>query len=410
MTTKKLLLQTLALTLLVSAFLLFATGNLSQKNAYGSEICLQKPWNVDVKVKCDGDVVRYNLDENLTGNEAENVFFGRDAKLRLLSEVKQMQLPFEAVCDYFLPNFYKKVVAHFAYVECDRVDASVSFDGTFSYAKGQDGKKIDCDKLLVDVLAAAGKNATVNLPLIVDKAVTVDFLRRNTVLKGRFVTSFATSGANRSFNIEKCVKRLNGTVVGVGEKFSFNDIVGPRTKECGYKNAVVISDGKYVDGFGGGVCQVSTTLYNALLLGGFVPRAHRHTLVSGYVKPGFDAMVSYGTTDLSFVNDTDMPVYIGATTKNRQIVFCVYGVSNEYRIERESEFERVPFETRYVSDETLGGGEQKVLVRGSDGVKSKSYLCYYDGETLVKRVLLRKDEYKKVDKVIAVPLQTDLDA
>ena len=109
MTTKKLLLQTLALTFLVSAFLLFATDNLSQKNAYGSEIYLQKPWNVDVKVKCDGDVVRYNLDENLTGNEAENVFFGRDAKLRLLSEVKQMQLPFEAVCDYFLPNFYKNL-------------------------------------------------------------------------------------------------------------------------------------------------------------------------------------------------------------------------------------------------------------------------------------------------------------
>ena len=218
---------------------MFATDNLSQKNAYGSEIYLQKPWNVDVKVKCDGDVVRYNLDENLTGNEAENVFFGRDAKLRLLSEVKQMQLPFEAVCDYFLPNFYKKVVAHFAYIECDRVDASVSFDGTFSYAKGHDGKKIDCDKLLADVLAAAGKNATVNLPLIVDKAVTVDFLRRNTVLKGRFVTSFATSGANRSFNIEKCVKRLNGTAVGVGEKFSFNDIVGPRTESMSTALAAV---------------------------------------------------------------------------------------------------------------------------------------------------------------------------
>ena len=85
----------------------------------------------------------------------------------------------------------------------------------------------------------------------------------------------------------------------------------------------------------------------------------------------------------------------------------MYGAPNEYRIERESESERVPFETRYVSDKTLGCGEQKVLVRGSDGVKSKSYLCYYDGETLVKRVLLRKDEYKKVDKVIAVPLQTD---
>lgn len=372
---------------------------------YGVVSCgnlLACPWDVDVEVRYGNDVCSYKLSDNLYDGCPECVYYGGIAKAEFVSNAKEMQLPFEAVCQYVLPRF-SDVVGHFAYVECDRRDAVVEFDGQFSYTEGNDGISIDKYGLLMNVVACAGKTTEVRLPVLTDKAVTVQELKSNTALKGKFTTNYSSSGANRCFNIQKCAKSLNGTIVEAGAKFSFNEVVGPRTEACGYKNAVVISNGNYVEGVGGGVCQVSTTLYNALLLANFVPSAHRHSLVSGYVAAGFDAMVSYGSTDLTFTNDTDMPLYIAARAQNKQITFSVYGVPNKYRVERQSDVVREPYSTVYVTDNGLAEGEQKTITHGSDGVKSKSYLLYYEGDKLANKLLLRTDVYKKVDRVVAVP-------
>ncbi|MCH5152519.1 MAG: VanW family protein [Clostridiales bacterium] len=368
------------------------------------------PWNVQFTVEYKGDVVAYNLQKEIKGLEAQaekrGFYLGRKAKGELYRQLLGTGVDEVAVYEYLLPNF-SKLLSHFNYVNCARQDASVTFGKNgFCYANGRNGVKINAQKLFEQALRSNGKQLRLTLPLTVDKAVTVTELKQNTVLKSTFTTTYANSAANRCYNIAKAADAIDGTTVGVGETFSFNDIVGDRTVERGYKLSKVILDGNYTEGVGGGVCQVSTTLYNALLLAGFVPHAVQHSLISSYVKAGFDAMVSYGSADLTFTNNTNHPIYIAATTQGKSVTFTVYGEPNVYRIERVSVEERDKFSTTYVVDtdkypDLIYTDQTKVVTSGSDGVKTQSYLKYYQGEQLVETKLIRKNSYKRVDQVIA---------
>ncbi len=391
---------------LIVALAVFAGAFVCEK-AYAAQTY---PWNVTVDVVYRGDVFRYDLRTQCgkLRDEAERRGFylcerpRRDLCARLLNA----GLPREAVYNYLLPDF-DGILRHFGYVETRREDAAVSFGKQgFCYRNGRDGASINADKLFDEMLRSDGRLITVQLPVTVDRALTAEELSRNTVLRGSFVTSYANSGANRCHNIARAAESVNGVTVEAGETFSFNETVGDRTEANGYRTAKVIRDGGYTDGVGGGVCQVSTTLYNALLLAGFVPKAVRHSLVSSYVKAGFDAMVSYGSADLTFVNDTDHPLYISATTVGKTVRFDVYGEPNPYKIVRESTEQREKFATEYVVDrqkypELIYTDQTKVVVSGSDGVKTKSYLKYYLDGKLVQTKLIRTDSYKRVDAVIA---------
>lgn len=368
-------------------------------SAQADSIC---PWSLCVTITNGADSCLYDYESNLR-QVTDATYLGRVGKMRLYDELTKLGLSEDAVYEYVLPGF-GNILKHFSYVEQPRIDASVSVaNGKFCYKTGQNGVEIDKKTLFCTLALKTGKICSVELPTKTDVATTVSDLKKITVLKGEFSTSFANSGANRKHNIALCASKLNGVVILPDERFSFNDVVGARTLANGYKNAVVISDGNYVEGVGGGVCQVSTTLYNALLLANFVPSAHRHTLVSSYVLPGFDAMVAYGTTDMTFVNDTEHPLYIFASTQNNRILFRVYGEPNKYRVERQSDVTRTPFDTIFVDsvDPQLVYDDQfKVVKNGSDGVISKSYLLLYEDDKLVEKRLIRTDNYKRVDKIV----------
>ncbi|MCH5157387.1 MAG: VanW family protein [Clostridiales bacterium] len=368
------------------------------------------PWNVRFTVEYEGDTVSYNLSKEIIGLEKQadkrGFYLGINGKRNLYNHLASLGLPEVAVYEYMLPNF-SRVLAHFGYVNCERVDSTVVFDKKgFNYTKGHNGVEIDAKTLFEKALSSNGYNKHLTLPLAIDKAVTVSELKQNTVIKSTFTTNYVNSGANRCYNIAKAADALNGVTIDVGETFSFNAIVGDRTEARGYKQSKVILDGNYTEGVGGGVCQVSTTLYNALLLAGFIPKATQHSLISSYVKAGFDAMVSYGSADLTFVNDTDHPIYIASSTQGKSVTFTIYGQPNIYRIERESVETRDKFETVYVVDankypELIYTDQTKVVTSGSDGVKTQSYLKYYQGDKLVETKLIRKNSYKRVDQVIA---------
>lgn len=396
---KKLVILTLTLALSVSVFVC--------RQAFAESVA---PWNVRFDVEYGGDTFRYDLSENVCGleSQAEQRLFwhGVKQKRKLYRELVQMGLPTDAIYDYILPGF-GKVADHFAYVCRNKIDAVVQFGKNgFTYRKSQDGVEINVKKLFETALSSCGKTLRISLPITTYKACTAEELKQYTLCRGTFSTSYASGSANRCHNVERAAAAVNGVTVGVGETFSFNATVGERTEANGYKTSKVIMDGNYADGVGGGVCQVSTTLYNALLLAGFVPKAVQHSLVSSYVKPGFDAMVSYGTADLTFVNDTDHPVYIAAETRRKQLTFTVYGEANPFRIVRESVETRDKFAVNYIVDknkypELVYTDQTKVVVGGSDGVKTKSYLNYYLGDKLVDRKLIRTNSYKRVDAVIA---------
>jgi len=142
-------------------------------------------------------------------------------------------------------------------------------------------------------------------------------------------TNYKNSNANRSENIRLSAAAINGTVIMPGEVFSFNDVVGDRTAQNGFKTAKEIIGDKVVDGIGGGVCQASTTLYNAILKTDIISlERYQHSLKSSYIGAGLDATVAYGILDYRFKNTYAYPIYIESSAYNKNVTFSIYSNSS----------------------------------------------------------------------------------
>ena len=147
---------------------------------------------------------------------------------------------------------------------------------------------------------------------------------------GSYSTSYGTSTANRCANIARAASLINGTVVAPGEVFSFNDTVGHRTKENGFYTAKEYVDGQSVDGIGGGTCQVSSTLYSAVLYADMnIVERLNHMMTVGYIPLGQDATVADGGVDFKFRNSSDYPVKVSAYTSGATITVSIIGTAWE---------------------------------------------------------------------------------
>ena len=212
-----------------------------------------------------------------------------------------------------------------------------------------------------------------------------------------YTTYFNQNEGGRCENIAIAASLIDGiTIQGYGE-FSFNATVGRRTAEAGFQQAKIILNGEYVQGVGGGVCQVSTTLYNAALKSGLqVTEFHPHSLRVGYVDPSRDAMVSTHS-DLKLFNPYAHAVYLSARVKNGAVQVAFYGKPTAERYELISQtVGQIPPPVPIVKE----GEEDKVLRAEKQGVKSELYLERYVGDKLIERKRLRKDEYRPIQGII----------
>lgn len=172
--------------------------------------------------------------------------------------------------------------------------------------------------------AVAGYGKTIKLNLTVQKPDLNTVM--NSGLLAQYSTHFDSTQVNRTENLRLAAKALDGKLLAPGEPFSFNDSVGERTAEAGYKVAMIIEGDAYMPGLGGGVCQVSSTLYNAVLLADLeVLERHRHSLPVDYVPPGQDATVSFSVLDFRFRNNTDAYLLIRSSIENNTLTFRLYG-------------------------------------------------------------------------------------
>lgn len=213
-----------------------------------------------------------------------------------------------------------------------------------------------------------------------------------------YTTYFNAKDKSRVKNLEIAASLIDGiTVQGYGE-FSFNQTVGRRTEEAGFQQAKIIINGEYVLGVGGGVCQVSTTLYNAALKSGLaVTEFHPHSLQVSYVSPSRDAMVS-SQSDLKLFNPYATPVRLNAKVFDGGIRITFLGKKDGYRYEIISQtLEEIPPPPPVVKE----GEKEEILRSPKNGVKSEAYLERYYGEKLVSRKKLRVDEYRPVQGIIA---------
>ncbi|MCA9716612.1 MAG: VanW family protein [Myxococcales bacterium] len=207
------------------------------------------------------------------------------------------------------------------------------------------------------------------------------------VVLGRFTTpySMAPNDKDRAHNLKIGAARLDGHVLLPGEEFSFNDVVGPRTTEAGFRYAPGITSGEIVDVVGGGICQVSSTVFGAVFFSGLeIVRARPHSRPSGYVDMGLDSTVVYGAVDMRFRNNFDFPVVFHVDVQGGKVAVELLGPRRPYRVAFEREIDEVlPYTTIVRNDDRLRSGTQTVAQQGKRGFKVTRRRKLYDGGTVV---------------------------
>lgn len=275
----------------------------------------------------------------------------------------------------------------------------------FTYENEANGREVDRAELFADfVKTLRDEDSEIEITFIELKPnVSRKELESKTRLIGEFSTSFKTSGASRSTNISLAAKAINGTILDAGCVFSFNETVGERSAERGYKEANIIKDGAYVKGVGGGVCQVSTTLYNAVLRAGLtVTSVNRHTLAASYVPPSTDAMVST-SSDLKFINDTGDKIYIETAIKDKVLTVFVYGYKEDgvkYKVDSKILKVIKPPAPEIINSSEMYTDEETTLVKAHYGYISEAYLLKYKDGKLIDRKRIRSDTYNASAGVI----------
>ena len=225
-------------------------------------------------------------------------------------------------------------------------------------------------------------------------------------LLASYSTTYSTRNANRSTNIRLASQKINGTVLMPGETFSYNTTVGKRTAAAGFKSAAVYSGGKVTTGIGGGICQVSSTLYNAVLLSNLeIVERTNHGFNPGYVPAGRDATVSWGGPDFKFKNNRSYPVKIVCSGSGGTINFKIFGLfeKDEYEVEIQSYITQyISFKTITKQDASLAKGQTKVVQSGSNGCKAVAYRILKRNGEVVSKTLLSQDTYNPHNKIVAV--------
>lgn len=214
-------------------------------------------------------------------------------------------------------------------------NARISFsDGARRIVPEVPGTTIDVAQSLGLISSAvAGEQSNVVLPIVPDRPkVSSSDLEQVDSLLASYTTWFPAWRRDRTHNIRLAVAALDGTLVKPGEVFSYNNTVGPRQKASGFRDALIFVKGKIIPGTGGGVCQVSSTVYNAALLSNLdiIARSH-HSMRVQYVPMGRDATVAYGLLDLRFRNTVSAPIYIMARAGRSRVTISIYGASRDKR-------------------------------------------------------------------------------
>lgn len=219
-----------------------------------------------------------------------------------------------------------------------------------------------------------------------------------------FSTRYDASNKNRSTNIELAAKKINGTVIMPGENFSYNTVVGKRTIEAGFKEGTAYIGGKVVPDVGGGVCQVSSTLYNTALLANLeIKERSNHMFLTSYVAASRDATVYTGSIDLIFKNTRSYPIKIVATSQNGVCKISFYGIKEEteYEVIIQSKITSyINYTTVYKDDNTLEKGKEVVEQAGSNGCKSEAYRILKLNGKVVSQTLLSKDTYSPMQRIV----------
>lgn len=273
----------------------------------------------------------------------------------------------------------------------------------FIFSGAETGFAVDEDKLIADIqaaLAAKDFDAAIQASVVTVQPEFDEDAARQRYEKLSTFTTKTTANSNRNTNIKLAAQAINGIVVQPGQEFSFNETVGQRTEAKGYKGAAAYNNGEVVQEIGGGVCQVSSTLYNAVVKAGLKTTVRRsHTYEPSYVTPGTDATVSWGGPDYKFVNNSDAGIGIRAHYADQSLTVSIYGIpileeGVTYSLQSKKLKDTDPPAPTYEEDPTLEPGVEKVKDEGSIGSQWETRLIVKKNGEIVSQDVDHTATYK----------------
>ena len=373
----------------------------------------------NVYLVADGERFSFTLDEIGAAMDMEavmNAAYRVGRRGNLLTCIRERTRPVHL--DYCFKLDKNIAVTHLRPLQA-RIDRPVQNGSIIVNSQGEivitpsiEGKKLNIEKSVESLREQLVWGFPGEVPLSIIKTAPfptteeIQSWQINGVLAS-FTTEYQEAETNRTHNIRLAAEKIDNVLLMPGELFSFNESVGPRDAAHGYKESLIIFNQEFVEGYGGGICQLVSTLYNAVLQGECsVVERHAHSLGVSYVPPGLDATVAYGTLDFQFRNGYGFPVLIHTQAKDGKLTVAIYGNvhSNllQYRL-YSKEVETYPIEEELVVDATLAAGEKKILQQGKKGKKVEVYRQVWQGATLVKEEKISTDVYQGKKQIVAVP-------
>lgn len=335
-----------------------------------------------------------------------------------IKNLEKKAVKLEASYDIDTDAVGKVISEKFSKLEGAAVNATIKRqNGQFVITDGKAGIKVDAKASVENIKDHFGKDwkfqgaETITLVTTVDEPdVTKEQLQQVKDVLGTFSTTFKANN-NRGKNVANATSRINGTVLMPGEVMSASDTMGSRNAANGYLEAGSYLNGETVESFGGGVCQVSTTLYNAVILAELeITERSSHSMIVDYVKPSMDAAISEGVLDLKIKNNTEAPIYIEGYTNGGTLTFTVYG--KEYR----AAGRKVSYVSETLSTTDPGKkfvatgdpvGTYKKAASAHMGIKAKLWKVVTENGTEVSREQFNKSSYKASPATYHVGVGTD---
>lgn len=351
--------------------------------------------------------ITYNINESV--EKAYNI--GRDkdiisnVKTRIdldLGESKSINLK----CSYNEKSLDKYINFLNENINVEPISATIKLeDNKFNYTKETYGIKVDNDKLKKAIISNIDKvfSSDEKIPTIIvrPKFIYNELSKIDTVL-GTYETYFNPKLKNRVNNIDVAARATNNAIVKPYEEFSFNHYVNDSSVQSQFKNAPVIVNGKLEQGLGGGICQVSSTMYNAALYAGLeITNVRNHSIPSAYVSKGRDATVSTGSLDFKFRNKYNTPIFITHKMHDNKIVTTIYGNKEDKKdIEVITEtIESVPNKIKIETSEEIFEGEKTVSQNGRIGYKINTFRIYKGDKGQIKE-FISESYYPPMDRVV----------
>ena len=352
---------------------------------------------------------KYNIDE-IVGNALK---YGKDKSLfernSLIEGNETLELNAEITYDEKqLLAFEEKVKESFSVAP---KDAQITISsGSINITNETIGKTIDENelhqKLIENINGNINEEKNIEITLKdTNPKIKAEDLKKITGKISNYSSNYKNTGDGRVKNMQIAAETISGTVVMPGEEFSYNALIGDTTPDKGYEKANTYVGDEIVLDYGGGICQVSTTLYRAVMRANIRSTERmNHSMIVSYSEPGLDATVANGYIDYKFVNTYDFPIYMQGYVSGGVVDFSIYGnveaMGNKTYDLISVINEKINPEVVYKEDNTLEEGKEEVKSYGMTGYKATAYQITYENGVEVNRELISSDTYLKTDTII----------